>query len=92
MSTVIQPKASRIDVRTTLAVKELLQEAARLSHKNVSEFLLEAGIVAAKQTLADQLRFELSAEKWIAFQEALDAPASAKPKLRKLLNEPGVLG
>lgn len=92
MSTVIQPKASRIDVRATLAVKELLQEAARLSHKNVSEFLLEAGIVAAKQTLADQLRFELSAEKWIAFQEALDAPASAKPKLRKLLNEPGVLG
>jgi uncharacterized protein (DUF1778 family) len=92
MSTATQSKASRIDVRATHTVKQLLQEAARLTHKNVSEFLLEAGIVAAKQTLADQLRFELSAEKWIAFQEALDAPVSAKPKLKKLLNEPGVLG
>jgi uncharacterized protein (DUF1778 family) len=90
MTAVIHSKSERIDVR----VKQLLQEAARVAHKNVSEFLLDAGIIAANQTLADRTRFELSDEKWLAFQAALDQPVSAKrkPKLKKLLSEPGLLG
>ena len=59
---------------------------------DVREFLLDAGIIAANQTLADRTRFELSEEKWLAFQAALDQPVSAKPKLKKLLSEPGLLG
>jgi uncharacterized protein (DUF1778 family) len=85
-------KSERIDVRATLPVKQLLQEAARAAHKNVSEFLLDAGILAANQMLADRLRFELSAEQWEAFQLALDQPVTARPKLKKLLSEPGLLG
>lgn len=85
-------KSERIDVRATLPVKQLLQEAARASHKNVSEFLLDAGILAANQMLADRRRFELSAEQWEAFQSALDQPVTARPKLKKLLSEPGLLG
>ncbi|MEN9473697.1 MAG: hypothetical protein RIS48_417 [Pseudomonadota bacterium] len=85
-------KSERIDVRATLPVKQLLQEAARASHKNVSEFLLDAGILAANQMLADRRRFELSAEQWDAFQSALDQPVTARPKLKKLLSEPGLLG
>ena len=63
-----------------------------MAHKNVSEFLLDAGIMAANQTLADSSRFELSDEKWLAFQATLDQPVSAKPKLKKLLSEPRLLG
>ncbi len=63
-----------------------------MAHKNVSEFLLDAGIMAAIRTLADRTRFELSDEKWLAFQAALGQPESAKPKLKKLLSEPGLLG
>ncbi len=92
MNTAIPSKSERIDVRASAPVKQLLQEAARAAHKNVSEFLLDAGIVAANQTLADRLRFELSPEKWEAFQAALDKPVAAKPQLKKLLNEPGLLG
>ena len=84
-------KSERIDVRATLPVKQLLQEAARAAHKNVSEFLLDAGILAANQMLADRRRFELSAEQWEAFQSALDQPVTARPKLKKLLGEPGLL-
>jgi uncharacterized protein (DUF1778 family) len=86
------PKSERIDVRASTPVKQLLQEAARVAHKNVSEFLLDAGINAANQTLADRTRFDLSAEKWQAFQSALDKPVADKPKLKKLLSEPGLLG
>ena len=91
MTTVAPPKSERIDVRASAPVKQLLQEAARVSHKNVSEFLLDAGIVAANQTLADRTRFELSPEQWRAFQAALDGPVRSKPKLKKLLTEPGLL-
>ena len=92
MTAVIHFKSERIDVRASLPVKQLLQDAARVAHKNVSEFLLDAGIMAATQTLADRSRFELSDAKWLAFQAALDQPVSAKPKLKKLLSEPGLLG
>ena len=94
MTAVIHSKSERIDVRASAPVKQLLQEAARVAHKNVSEFLLDAGIIAANQTLADRTRFELSDEEWLAFQAALDQPVSAKrkPKLKKLLSEPGLLG
>lgn len=92
MAATTSAKSERIDVRASIPVKQLLQEAARVAHKNVSEFLLDAGIVAANQTLADRLRFELAPEKWEAFQAALDRPVQSKPKLKKLLSEPGILG
>jgi molybdenum cofactor biosynthesis protein MoaC len=50
MTAVIHSKSERIDVRASAPVKQLLQEAARVAHKNVSEFLLDAGIMAAKKT------------------------------------------
>jgi len=91
MSTLNLSKSERIDVRASSSVKQLLQEAARSCHKNVSEFLLDAGITAANQTLADRRHFVLDNEKWAAFQQALDRPVQAKSRLEKLLTEPGVL-
>lgn len=84
-------KTERIDVRASSAVKQLLQEAAQVSHKNVSEFLLDAGVTAANQALADRRQFELGDAQWSAFQTALDRPVQAKPRLKKLLTKPGIL-
>lgn len=92
MGTLNLSKSERIDVRASRSVKQLLQEAARSCHKNVSEFLLDAGVIAANQALSDRRRFELSDDQWQAFQQALDRPVQAKPRLKKLLSEPGVLG
>ena len=92
MDTLNPSKTERIDVRASRSVKKLLQEAARSCHKNVSEFLLDAGVIAANQALADRRHFMLSEDQWQAFQQALDRPVQAKPRLKKLLNEPGVLG
>lgn len=92
MSTVSIPKNERIDVRASTPVKKLLQEAARSCHKNVSEFLLDAGVNAANQALADRRLFILNPEQWNEFQKALDRPVKAKPRLKKLLTKPGVLG
>ena len=85
-------KTERIDVRASSAVKLLLQEAARACHKNVSEFLLDAGVMAANQALADRRHFVLDEAQWQAFEQALDRPVQAKPRLKQLLSEPGLLG
>lgn len=91
MKTLSPSKTERIDVRASSSVKQLLQEAARANHKNVSEFLLDAGVTAATQTLADRRQFVLDEARWQAFQEALDRPVQNKPRLKKLLGEPGLL-
>lgn len=84
-------KTERIDVRANRSVKLLLQEAARTCHKSVSEFLLDAGITAANQTLADRRHFELDEAQWQAFLQALDRPVQENPRLKRLLTEPGIL-
>jgi len=85
-------KTERIDDHPSSPVKQTLEEAARASHKTVSEFLLDAGVEAAAQALADRRLFELDLAQWQAFRDALDRPVQGKPRLKKLMREPGLLG
>jgi uncharacterized protein (DUF1778 family) len=89
MSLASQMKTERIDVRASLPIKTLLQNAAKAQHKNVSEFLLEAGVTAAQETLAEQRLFLLDDDQWQKFQELLDRPVQNKPALKALLTESG---
>jgi uncharacterized protein (DUF1778 family) len=84
-------KSERIDIRTTPAAKDTLQRAAAMTHKNVSEFLLEAGLAAASEALADRRIFPLDDAQWRAFQAALDRPITPKPGLARLLSEPSAI-
>ncbi len=86
-----EAKSERIEVRTTPSTKALLQRAATSSHKNVTEFLLEAGIAAAEGALIDRRLFLLNDAQWSAFQDVLDRPVMSKPRLSRLLLERGVL-
>ncbi len=80
-------KTERIELRTTPALKARLQQAAAAAHKNVSEFLLEAGVNAAEEALADRRAFRLDDRRWRAFQAALDRPVVRKPRLARLLSQ-----
>lgn len=83
-------KTERIDVRTSRSTKQTLKRAAASKNKSVSEFLLEAGLAAAAETLADRRLFELDEAHWRAFQKALDRPVRRKPRLARLLAERSV--
>ena len=87
----VDAKSERIELRTTPAMKALLQQAAKSSHKNVTEFLLEAGIHAAEEALVDRRVFRLDDAEWQKFQDALDRPVQSKPRLEKLLAEKSAL-
>jgi uncharacterized protein (DUF1778 family) len=80
-----QSKTERIDLRASLAAKELLREAAEICHKSVSEFILDASLAQAHQTLADRRVFKLDDKAWKEFQKILDRPVSPNPRLKKLL-------
>ena len=88
---VAEARSERIEVHTTPSAKALLQRAASASHKNVTEFLLDAGLSAAEHTLANRRLFRLGDEQWEAFQDLLDRPLSAKPRLAKLMADKSVL-
>lgn len=89
---IAQAKSERIEVRTTRHTKALLRRAAVSSRKNVTEFLLDAGIKAAEETLADRNSFRLGDAEWRAFHRALDRPVARKPGLARLLARKGVFG
>jgi len=92
MSNLNFSKTQRIGVHASSAAKLLLQEAARANHKSVSQFLLDAGITAAHQALADRRLFALSDAQWDEFQQALERPVQVKPRLQNLLSKQRVLG
>ncbi|MBY8821052.1 DUF1778 domain-containing protein [Sphingomonas colocasiae] len=83
-------RTEKLDLRLTATAKRILQTAAVASSRSVSEFVIESALARAAETLPDRTRFGLDAERWQAFQAALDAPPKSVPALRKLLNEPSV--
>jgi uncharacterized protein (DUF1778 family) len=83
-----QMKDQRLNIRTSSEAKSLVEEAARLSHMGVSEFVLQAAVRSAEQVLADQTRIEVSPEAWDEFVALLDRPARVIPALRDAAEAP----
>jgi len=86
MATTSESRSERVDVRMTPSAKHMLQQAAVASHKTLTEFLLDSGLHAAHDTLADRRTFVLDDQQWDAFLTALDAPPADNPRLRELLS------
>ncbi len=80
----------RLEVRLTRKAKSILKRAASIERKTVSAFILDKGLSAAAETLADRREFSLSAKQYDAFVAALDAPPEPRPRLEKLLRTPSV--
>lgn len=84
-------KTERIEVRVSPRTKALLLQAANSSHKNVTDFLLDAGVSAAETALIDRRLFRLDDRAWNAFEKILDRKPAKKPRLAKLMARRSVL-
>ena len=80
-----EERSERVDLRMTPTAKRTLQRAAAVTNKTLTEFLLDNGLNAALDTLADRRVFQLDTKQWDAFMAALAAPPKNNPRLRKLL-------
>ncbi len=75
-----------INLRALPQQRDLIDEAARLVGKNRSDFMLEAACDKAQAVLLDQIFFSLDDDKFRAFNEMLNAPATDNPGLERLLS------
>jgi uncharacterized protein (DUF1778 family) len=85
MSEASEAHSERVALRMTEAAKRMLQTAASVSNKTLTEFLLDSGLSAALEILADRRVFQLADKDWDAFMAALAPPPRDNPRLRKLL-------
>ena len=79
-----QTRSERVTLRMTPEAKRTLQDAASLTNKPLSKFVLDSALSAAEEFLPDRRVFYLDQESWDAFMAALDAPPKDNPRLRKL--------
>jgi uncharacterized protein (DUF1778 family) len=91
MTSPMKRREDRLEVRLTPKAKSMLRRAASIERKTVSAFMLDKGLAAAAETLADRHEFPLSAKQYDAFVAALDKSPTARPRLERLLKTPSVL-
>lgn len=90
MPTAARTRSSRLGLRATPEQETVLRRAAEVSHKSLTDFVLDAACQAAEETLLEQRLFMVSGSQYQAFLEMLDRPESANPGLVDLFSQPPV--
>ena len=75
-------RGARLEVRVSAAQKSLLQHAAALSGRTLSEFVASAQD-AARQVIAEHESIRLSREEQSAFVQALLQPPEPNARLKR---------
>ena len=83
-------RTEKLDLRLTPQAKHRLAAAAASVQRSVSDFVLTSALERADEALADRRAITLDAAGWTKFLAALDAPPRPMPRMKQLLNEPGV--
>ncbi len=83
-------RSGRMGFRTTPVQAALIQRAAEVSRKSITEFVLSSVCEKAEQTLLDQRLFMVDEDTWTAFQNVLERPAQVKAELKALISEPAI--
>lgn len=79
---------ANINIRAQQRQRELIDQAAEVTGKTRTDFILEAACQKAEDILLDRRMFALPSDKWEEFLAALDAPAQSNNNLRDLLIAP----
>lgn len=77
-----------INFRAPTAKQALIDQAAQVSGKNRTEFILDASCEKAREVLADQTHFAVSRETLRRFNRLIDAPLANTEALKLLLGKP----
>lgn len=73
-------KTERFEQRTTSEVRELIERAAELSGRSVSDFILSSAEAAARETIRTYQVIEMTTAGTADFVEALlNPPSSSEP-------------
>jgi len=79
-------RSARLGLRATPEQEAVLRRAAEVSHKSLTDFILDSACLAAEQTLLDQRLFMVSGKQYQALMDLLDRPEQANAGLAELFN------
>ena len=78
-------RTARLGLRATPDQEAVLRRAAEVSHKSLTDFILDSACLAAEQTLLDQRLFMVSGCQAQALLDLLDRPEQTNEGLQDLL-------
>ena len=77
-----QGKKARLEARITPEQKELVIEAARITGRSLTDFVVNTVVEAAKQTIREQQILQLSKKDRLFFVETILNPPKPTKKLK----------
>ncbi len=80
----------RWEFRVEAQADEFVRRAANVSRRTLTDFVVEAAVVAADRVLGDRTHFVVEDVQWTRFVELLDRPPQENPGLTKLFAKPSV--
>lgn len=83
MSSIVEAKDDRLQVRLNAEAKAVLQRAANYRHKTVSQFVLTTALAEAEKVIRENEAIALSAPDWKVFYDALSNPPAPNAALRE---------
>jgi uncharacterized protein (DUF1778 family) len=81
-------RSERVHARVTPPIKELLQQAADLSGRSISDFLVSSAQAVAEQIIREHRIITLTAEDSLLFARAFLDPAPPNEKLTAAFQKP----
>ena len=72
-------RTARLGLRATPQQEAVLRRAAEVSHKSMTDFVLDSAVQAAEQTLLDQRLFTLTGNQAEALLDLFDRPNRTTP-------------
>lgn len=79
-------RSARLGLRATPEQEAVLRRAAEVSHKSLTDFILDSACLAAEQTLLDQRLFMVSGQQYQALMDLLDRPEQPNAGLTDLFS------
>ena len=85
-------KDERLNLRVSRRQRELISDAAEVSQKDMSSFVLDAALARAEEVITGRQLFSVTDEQWEKFERILERPnQTEKPRLEELLKQPSIL-
>jgi uncharacterized protein (DUF1778 family) len=80
-----ETKTARIEARTSDAVRELIEQAALLQGRSISEFVVNMASEGARRTIDEHNRIKLSQRDQVEFAKSLLHPKPAPDSLKRAM-------
>lgn len=77
-------KDQRVNLRVSGRQEQLIRQAAAVSDRTMTDFILESVVEQAERVLADRRWFVANEEQWDELQRLLDQPLPSTSKFRAL--------